>query len=226
MPAWPGRQAAVAARSGTRARRAADAFTSSPTCRRGEWRMPAGDYGSLRYSTLDTIKTTNVMNLHVVTTFSTGVPHGHEGQPLVVRQHDVRRHAVSEQPHRGRSHQARRRGEVDLRAASRSSARSASPAATSSTAARRTRDGKIIYSLLDATVVAVDVETGKEAWRTQRRRHQQRRDVHRRADRRQGPSARRQLRRRAGRARLRRGARRRDRQGAVARVQHRPRQRT
>ena len=49
----------------------------------GEWRMPAGDYGNLRYSTLDTIKTTNVMNLHVVTTFSTGIPHGHEGQPLV-----------------------------------------------------------------------------------------------------------------------------------------------
>ena len=45
--------------------------------------MPAGDYGNLRYSTLDTIKTTNVMNLHVVTTFSTGIPHGHEGQPLV-----------------------------------------------------------------------------------------------------------------------------------------------
>ena len=49
----------------------------------GEWRMPAGDYGNLRYSTLDTIKTTNVMNLHVVTTFSTGVARGHEGQPLV-----------------------------------------------------------------------------------------------------------------------------------------------
>ena len=50
---------------------------------RGEWRMPAGDYGNLRYSALDAIKTTNVVNLHVVTTFSTGVPHGHEGQPLV-----------------------------------------------------------------------------------------------------------------------------------------------
>jgi glucose dehydrogenase len=50
----------------------------------GEWRMPAGDYGNLRYSTLDTINTTNVMNLRVMTTFSTGIPHGHEGQPLVV----------------------------------------------------------------------------------------------------------------------------------------------
>src|SRR6185436_10531186 len=49
----------------------------------GEWRMPAGDYANLRYSTLDAIKTTNVKNLQVVTTFSTGIPHGHEGQPLV-----------------------------------------------------------------------------------------------------------------------------------------------
>ncbi len=47
---------------------------------KGEWRMPAGDYGNLRYSTLDAITTTNVMNLRVITTFSTGVPHGHEGQ--------------------------------------------------------------------------------------------------------------------------------------------------
>ena len=39
---------------------------------RGEWRMAAGDYGNLRYSTLDAINTTNAMNLHVVTTFSTG----------------------------------------------------------------------------------------------------------------------------------------------------------
>ena len=49
-----------------------------------EWRMPTGDYGGLRYSTLDAINTTNAKDLHVVTTFSTGVPHGHEGQPLVI----------------------------------------------------------------------------------------------------------------------------------------------
>ena len=28
---------------------------------RGEWRMAAGDYGNLRYSTLDTITTTNAI---------------------------------------------------------------------------------------------------------------------------------------------------------------------
>src|SRR5882757_6568679 len=49
----------------------------------GEWRMPAGDYGNLRYSTLDALNTSNVKSLRVITTFSTGIPNGHEGQPLV-----------------------------------------------------------------------------------------------------------------------------------------------
>jgi glucose dehydrogenase len=50
----------------------------------GQWTMPAGDYGNTRYSPLDKINTTNVQNLHVVATASTGIPHGHEGGPLVV----------------------------------------------------------------------------------------------------------------------------------------------
>src|SRR4051794_29924061 len=49
-----------------------------------EWQMPAGDYANLRYSTLDTITPQNVRTLHVTTSFSTGIPNGHEGQPLVV----------------------------------------------------------------------------------------------------------------------------------------------
>src|ERR1041385_27948 len=50
----------------------------------GDWRMAAGDFGNLRYSPLDTVTTANVRNLHVITTLSTGIPQGHEGQPLVV----------------------------------------------------------------------------------------------------------------------------------------------
>src|SRR4051794_308238 len=45
----------------------------------GQWTKPSGDYGALRYSTLNQITTTNVQNLHVVTTLQTGIPHGHEG---------------------------------------------------------------------------------------------------------------------------------------------------
>ena len=50
----------------------------------GQWTMPAGDYGNTRYSPLNQINATNVQNLHIVATTSTGIPHGHEGGPLVV----------------------------------------------------------------------------------------------------------------------------------------------
>src|SRR4051794_19689796 len=49
-----------------------------------EWTMPAGDYGNLRYSQLNTITPANAKDLRVITTLSTGVNHGHEGQPLIV----------------------------------------------------------------------------------------------------------------------------------------------
>src|SRR5690349_21404598 len=49
-----------------------------------EWISPAGDSGHLRYSLLSDITPSNVKDLHVVTEFSTGIPNGHEGQPLVV----------------------------------------------------------------------------------------------------------------------------------------------
>ena len=50
----------------------------------GEWRLPAGDYANTRFSPLDQINNTNVKSLKVITTLSTGIPHGHEGQPLIV----------------------------------------------------------------------------------------------------------------------------------------------
>ena len=127
--------------------------------------MPAGDYGNLRYSTLDTIKTTNVMNLHVVTTFSTGVPHGHEGQPLVFGN---TMYVVTPFPNNLIAVDLTKPGGAvkwiyephpDPRAVGIACCDVVNRGASFG-------DGKIVYSLLDATVVAVDAETGKEAWRT------------------------------------------------------------
>jgi PQQ-dependent dehydrogenase (methanol/ethanol family) len=50
----------------------------------GEWRLPGRDPEGTRYSPLDQITTDNAGKLEVAWTFSTGVLHGHEGQPLVV----------------------------------------------------------------------------------------------------------------------------------------------
>ena len=50
----------------------------------GQWVMPAKNYASTRYSSLDEINAGNVARLRVVWTFSTGVNAGHEAAPLVV----------------------------------------------------------------------------------------------------------------------------------------------
>src|SRR5579872_1299514 len=50
----------------------------------GDWEMPSGDYANTRFSTLDKINTGNASALKVVASMTTGIPHGHEGGPLVV----------------------------------------------------------------------------------------------------------------------------------------------
>jgi lanthanide-dependent methanol dehydrogenase len=50
----------------------------------GQWIRPAKDYASTRYSTLDQINQSNVKNLKVAWTFSTGMDRGHEAAPLYV----------------------------------------------------------------------------------------------------------------------------------------------
>ncbi|HET7570636.1 MAG TPA: methanol/ethanol family PQQ-dependent dehydrogenase [Gammaproteobacteria bacterium] len=49
-----------------------------------QWVMPGGNYSVTRHSKLDQINTSNVKNLKVAWTMSTGTLRGQEGQPLVV----------------------------------------------------------------------------------------------------------------------------------------------
>lgn len=49
-----------------------------------QWVIQTGDYANTRYSKLDQINKSNVKDLQVAWTFSTGVLRGHEGSPLVV----------------------------------------------------------------------------------------------------------------------------------------------
>jgi PQQ-dependent dehydrogenase (methanol/ethanol family) len=132
----------------------------------GQWMMPAGDYGNTRYSPLDKINTSNVQNLHVVGTFSTGIPHGHEGAPLVVGSTlyivtpfpnnlialDLTQPGFPQkwifEPHPDITSVGIACCDVVNRGASYA-------------------DGKIIYNTLDAHTVAVDANTGKLAWKTQ-----------------------------------------------------------
>jgi PQQ-dependent dehydrogenase (methanol/ethanol family) len=131
----------------------------------GEWPMPAGDYGNLRYSPLDLINTTNVKNLQPITTMSTGVNRGHEGQPLVI---DNTMYVVTPFPNNLIAVDLTKPGGAikwifephpDPRAVGIACCDVVNRGASFA-------NGKIIYSLLDAHVVAVDAASGQEVWRT------------------------------------------------------------
>jgi PQQ-dependent dehydrogenase (methanol/ethanol family) len=132
----------------------------------GQWTMPAGDYGNTRYSPLSQINTTNVQNLHVVGTVSTGIPHGHEGGPLVV---GSTLYIVTPFPNNLIALDLTKPGLPKKWVFSPNPDITAVGIACCDVVNRGASyaDGKIIYNTLDANTVAVDAITGKLEWRTQ-----------------------------------------------------------
>lgn len=131
----------------------------------GQWTLPAGDYANTRFSALKQINATNVANLKVVTTMANGIPHGWEGQPLVVGDtmyvvtpYPDKLIAIDlKQPH----------GPVKWIYNPRPDPRSQGKACCDTVNRGAVyADGKIIYNLLDDETVAVDAKTGKQVWRT------------------------------------------------------------
>ena len=146
----------------------------------GEWTMPAGDFGNTRYSPLDKINTQNVTNLRVVASASTGIPQGHEGQPLVVNN---TLYIVTPFPNNLIALDITKPGfpqkwiyhpYPDNKAVGIACCDVVNRGASFA-------DGKIIYNTLDATTVAVDAD-GQGGMEDARRRHQTGRDNHHGAD--------------------------------------------
>jgi glucose dehydrogenase len=182
----------------------------------GEWRLPAGDYANTRYSALSQINTGNVSGLKIVTSLSTGIARGHEGQPLIV---NGTMYIVTPYPNNLIAVDLSKPGGAlrwvyephpDPVAVGKACCDVVNRGASYA-------DGKIIYNLLDAHTVAVDAESGAE--------REPGRDDHDGAAGHQGQGDRRQQRGRAGGARLGGGAGDCHRQGDLARLQHRTRQR-
>src|SRR5215467_1131302 len=131
----------------------------------GEWRMPAKDYASTRYSALAQITSSNATTLHPVWTFSTGVLAGHEGQPLVV---DGTMYVVTPWPNVLYAFDLSKEGyplKWKYRPAVSPNAIGVSCCDTINRGATFA-DGKIIYNLLDGHTVAVDAKTGQQVWLT------------------------------------------------------------
>lgn len=140
-------------------------FNSAPGGEPGEWTSQAGDYANSRFSKLDKIDSSNVGRLKVAWTFSDGALYGHEGAPLVK---DDTMYVVSPFPNRAYALDLTKPGPAVKWAFSPNPSPMAIGKACCDAVLRgwAIGDGKLVYSLLDAHVVAVDLKTGKEVWRT------------------------------------------------------------
>jgi PQQ-dependent dehydrogenase (methanol/ethanol family) len=130
----------------------------------GEWHLPAGDFANTRFSPLDQIHAGNVGGLKVITTMSTGVPRGHEGQPLVV---GTTMYVVTPFPNYLYAIDLSKPGGERLWTFDPKADPRAMGIACCDVVNRGASyaDGKVVYATLDGQVVAVDAVAGTEVWR-------------------------------------------------------------
>jgi lanthanide-dependent methanol dehydrogenase len=131
----------------------------------GQWIRPAKDFASLRYSTLDQINTSNVKNLKVAWTFSTGLDRGHEAAPLVVNN---TMYIVTPFPNILYALDLTKPG-APMKWIYRPGPIAAAQGVACCDVVNRGAayaDGKIVYNTLDNQTVAVDANTGKQLWKT------------------------------------------------------------
>jgi PQQ-dependent dehydrogenase (methanol/ethanol family) len=156
--------AAVPAPAGTTATNSS-VTKAPPATAPGEWPLPGRDLQGTRYSPLDQINASNVKNLKVAWTFSTGLARGFEGQPLVVNNtmyvvtpwpntvfaldlaHPTAPAKWIYHPPTAQAAQGEACCDVVNRGASYA-------------------DGKIVFNRLDNHTVALDANTGKVVWDT------------------------------------------------------------
>jgi alcohol dehydrogenase (cytochrome c) len=131
----------------------------------GQWAMPAKDYASTRYSTLDQITTSNISNLKLVWTFSTGLTRGHEAAPLIVNNTMF---LVTPWPNLLYALDLTQPGAPARWTYSPQPSRSSQGLACCDVVNRGASffKGRVYFNTLDAQTVAVDASTGKAVWKT------------------------------------------------------------
>jgi lanthanide-dependent methanol dehydrogenase len=128
------------------------------------WRMPARDYASTRYSTLDQINTETVKNLQLAWTFSTGQTNGHEAAPLVI---DGIMYVVTPYPNIVYALDLAKGGALKWKY--NPLPQPAAQGVACCDVVNRGAvyaDGKILFNTLDTHAVALDAKTGRELWKT------------------------------------------------------------
>ena len=127
------------------------------------WAMPTGDYANTRYSKLNQINADNVGDLKVAWTFSTGVLRGHEGGPLIIGDTMF---LHSPFPNRVFSMDLKNEGRINWMYEPKQDP-SVIPVMCCDTVNRGVAyaDGKIFLYQADATLVALDKDTGAVVWK-------------------------------------------------------------
>ena len=128
-----------------------------------QWAIPAKNYASTRYSTLNKISPDNVKNLKVAWSMSTGTNQGHEGAPLVI---GSTMFIHSSYPNHVYAVDLANQGAIKWKYTPKQDAR-AVPVACCDLVHRGLNysKGKILMSTLDGQVIALDAKTGKELWK-------------------------------------------------------------
>ena len=127
-----------------------------------DWVMSTGNYANHRYSELDQINTSNVKDLRVAWTFSTGVLRGHEGGPLVIGD---TMYIHTPFPNKVFALDLNNEGRILWRYEPKQDS-SVIPVMCCDTVNRGLAyaEGKIFLSQADTTLVALDAKTGKKLW--------------------------------------------------------------
>jgi alcohol dehydrogenase (cytochrome c) len=130
----------------------------------GQWTMPAKNYQQTRFSGVDQINTTNVKNLQVAWTFTTGVNRGHEAAPIVVGD---TMYVVTPYPNILYALDLKNSGAQKWKYEPKPAA-AAQGVACCDVVNRGCffDNGKIYFNTLDCNVCCVDAATGKEIWKT------------------------------------------------------------
>jgi lanthanide-dependent methanol dehydrogenase len=136
-----------------------------PSADETQWPMSAHDYANQRFSTLDQINKGNVKNLKLAWTFSTGLTRGHEAAPLVVNN---TMYVITPWPNLLYALDLTKPGGPLKWKYGPQPSPSSQGVACCDVVNRGGMywNGRIYYATLDMHVVAVDANTGKEAWKT------------------------------------------------------------
>lgn len=131
----------------------------------GQWTMPAKNYASTRYSELAEITQENVGKLQVAFTFSTGINKGHEAAPLVVGN---TMYVVTPYPNILYALDLSKPG-APMKWKFEPKPEAASQGVACCDVVNRGAvffAGRIYFNTLDGHTIALDAETGQQAWNT------------------------------------------------------------